>query len=37
MLTCKAALLLDSGSYEDALQFVESPAAGGRFPFEKVR
>lgn len=36
MLTCKAALLLDSGSYEDALHFVDSPAAGGRFPFEKV-
>ena len=37
VLTCKAALLLESGSYEDALHFVDSPAAGGRFPFEKVR
>ena len=36
VLTCKAALLLDSGSYEDALHFVDTPAAGGRFPFEKV-
>lgn len=36
VLTCKAALLLDSGSYEDALHFVDSPAAGGRFPFEKA-
>ena len=37
VLTCKAALLLESGSYEAALQFVDSPATGGRFPFEKVR